>query len=261
LDYTETLGQTLLSNGVTYCVFGREVGENGTRHLQGYLELSSRLRINQVKNLLGTQRVHLEMRRGTATQASEYCKKDGDFEEFGELSQNGQGHRSDLDLLQQSLIQGQSLSYISQEHFSSFIKYQRGIQAFRNIHDLKRTWICSVIVYWGRTGTGKTHSVIDNLHDINDIYIHPGGQWFDGYDGHKIVLFDDYGGSEFKLTYLLKLLDKYPMRVPIKGGFVSWVPHEIYITSNKEPSTWYQNAYQEHINAMFRRITNIVHFE
>jgi hypothetical protein len=118
-----------------------------------------------------------------------------------------------------------------------------------------------VIVYWGRTGSGKTRAVMDNIPNENSIYIHPGGQWFDGYDRHEIVLFDDFGGSEFKLTYLLKLLDRYPMRVPVKGGFVSWVPREIYITSNLDPKNWYSNAHHEHVDALFRRFSFIYHFD
>lgn len=129
------------------------------------------------------------------------------------------------------------------------------------MHSTQRTWVCSVIVYWGRTGAGKTRAVYDNLPTQDIIYPHPGGQWFDGYDGQPIVLFDDYGGSEFKITYLLKLLDRYPMRVPVKGGFVSWTPTEIYITSNKDPRTWYSNANPEHVAAMFRRFTNVVRFD
>jgi hypothetical protein len=116
-------------------------------------------------------------------------------------------------------------------------------------------------VYWGRTGAGKTRAVFDNVPSPEDIYVHPGGQWFDGYDGQPIVLFDDFGGSEFKLTYFLKLLDRYPMQVPIKGGFVSWIPKEVYITSNRNPLEWYPNAHGEHVNAMFRRFTNNVRFE
>lgn len=246
-------------NHISYLVYGREVGENGTRHLQGYVEFSQRLRITQVKRVLG-QRLHLEKRLGNASQADEYCKKDGDFVTYGEISVSVQGQRRDLHSLHESLVNNRPLRYIADEHFSSFIRYQRGILAARSIYSSPRNWIVSVIVYHGKTGLGKTRSVMDNLPSQDSVYIHPGGHWFDGYDNENIVLFDDFGGSEFKLTYLLKLLDRYPMRVPIKGGFVNWAPHEIYITSNHPPTEWYPNAKEEHVNALLRRITNTVEF-
>lgn len=79
---------------VSYIVFGKEVGESGTPHLQGYVEFSRRLRLNQVKDLLGS-RIFAEKRRGTGGEASSYCKKDGNFQEFGTMNV-GQGARMDL---------------------------------------------------------------------------------------------------------------------------------------------------------------------
>ncbi|AKV62289.1 putative replication initiation protein [Mytilus sp. clam associated circular virus] len=68
-----------------YLVFGRETGESGTPHLQGYFELVKKLRIHQIKGTLGFERSHLEVARGTSLQASDYCKKENAFEEFGAL--------------------------------------------------------------------------------------------------------------------------------------------------------------------------------
>lgn len=149
---------------------------------------------------------------------------------------------------------------LADDHFGSFLKYQRGINAAKLAYAPKRMWAPSVVVYHGRTGAGKTRAVYDNLFSPEDVYVHPGGPWFDGYEGQPIVLFDDYAGSEFKLQYFLKLLDRYPMQVPIKGGFVSFIPQEIYITSNLNPNVWYSNANGEHVRAMFRRFTNVVWF-
>lgn len=242
---------------VKYMVIGKEVGDNGTRHLQCYVEFSNRQRFTSAKRLLG-QRVHLEARRGTAQEASDYCKKDGDFVEHGVQTVSRQGSRTDLESLRNDLELNKSMKEISTDHFEAFLKYRRSIYAFRSLHAIQRNWVCSVVVYWGRTGTGKTRSVVDNA---TDLWIHPGGDWFDGYDNHKQVLFDEFSGSSFKLQYLLQLLDRYPMRVPIKGDFVSWCPEEIYITSNIDPESWYNQATFEHVRALFRRITNIVHFE
>lgn len=80
-----------------YLVFGRETGESGTPHLQGYVIFPAAIRLPTAKNRLGIQRAHFEVTRGTPKQASDYCKKDGDFEEFGELPAATQGRRSDLE--------------------------------------------------------------------------------------------------------------------------------------------------------------------
>jgi len=68
-----------------YLIFGRETGESGTPHLQGYFELTKKLRLSQIKTIIGFERTHLETSRGTSKQASDYCKKEGDFEEYGTL--------------------------------------------------------------------------------------------------------------------------------------------------------------------------------
>lgn len=68
--------------GVDYLVYGRETGEAGTPHLQGFISFTNRKRFLQVRNLLGG-RAHVERMLGTANQAATYCKKDGDFFEVG----------------------------------------------------------------------------------------------------------------------------------------------------------------------------------
>eukprot|EP01082_Thalassiosira_pseudonana_P003648 g3616.t1 g3616 contig12:2426824-2427780(-) len=81
---------------VVYILYGHETGDSGTPHLQGLLILKSRMRFNQVKDLLGFS-LHLEVMKGTVQQASDYCKKDGDWVEFGECPAVTQGKRTDLD--------------------------------------------------------------------------------------------------------------------------------------------------------------------
>lgn len=77
--------KNLFDNGsVDYLVYGREVGQNGTPHLQGFISFSERKRFNAARQSLGL-RCHIELCRGTPQQAATYCRKDGDFVEFGEL--------------------------------------------------------------------------------------------------------------------------------------------------------------------------------
>jgi len=76
------LGGDLGGSGLSYLVYGREVGESGTPHLQGYCIFASRKRLAGVRSVI-SNRGHFEISRGTPKQASDYCKKGGDFDEFG----------------------------------------------------------------------------------------------------------------------------------------------------------------------------------
>jgi len=252
-EHVEQLKQLGDAEGTDYLVFGEEVSGTGTPHLQGYIVFGTRRRLAGVKRELPGQ-PHCEVARGSPRQNQDYCKKDGSFHEFG-VCPSGQGGRTDLRELQEAIAQGDSVLALQDRFFGQYLRYHRGIEKIIQARAEQRNWETEVKVYWGPTGTGKTRRVYEETE--GDVYMHPGGQWFDGYNGQRNALFDDFGGSEFKLTYLLKLLDRYPMRCPVKGGFVSWVPRVIYITSNRHPSDWYMQAHAAHHAAMMRRISSI----
>jgi len=82
-------------DGCTYLVFGRERGgTTGTRHLQGFVQFRNAKTFAVVRRLLGS-RAHVEKSRGTPSSAADYCKKEGDYEEFG-TAPTGAGTRNDL---------------------------------------------------------------------------------------------------------------------------------------------------------------------
>lgn len=95
-NYDEDAQQKIrdLATVSEYLVFGREVGDSGTPHLQGFVRFTSRLRFDKVTKLIPGS--HLSVARNVQ-KAAEYCRKDGDYEEFGALPNNTQGKRSDLD--------------------------------------------------------------------------------------------------------------------------------------------------------------------
>lgn len=240
----------------TYLVYGKEVGENGTPHLQCYAALQKRSSLREFKSIFGS-RVHAEPKRGTPSQAAQYCKKDGDFSQFGSCPK-GQGCRNDLSLALAAVKAGASRRLLLEEHPVAYSRAHRMLNDALLAFGESRSWMPVTHVYFGETGIGKTRRAFDEV--LEAPYMHSGGCWFDGYDGHSDVIFDDFGGSEFKLTYLLKLLDRYPMRVPVKGSFVQWVPKRIWITSNYSPHDWFPNAKDEHKKALRRRFAKVVHF-
>lgn len=254
------LGDALQLNNIHGLVYGFEVGDSGTKHLQGFISMCKRVTLHALKGLI-SNRIHGEQARDPP-KAWDYCKKDGQYREFGKRPV-GKGRRTDLQSVQLAIQGGSSYQDIQDQFFRAFCQYPKAIKTYVERYQEKRTWQPEVIVHWGKTGTGKTRSVYDqSMEAQQDLYWFPGNNWFDGYTGQQWVIFDDFDCSEFKLTYLLKLLDRYPMRVPVKGDFVQWVPRKIFITSNKNPRTeWYANAHDEHRQALLRRITSIIHFD
>lgn len=103
-NYTEEEEANLLTLpdrvDVQYFVFGREVGEQGTPHLQGYVYFTVAKRFTFVQSAI--PRAHIEVSRGSPKEASDYCKKDGDFFEHGTVP-GKQGSRSDIDEILQWL--------------------------------------------------------------------------------------------------------------------------------------------------------------
>lgn len=249
------LAQAKEAYGIVYLVYGREIGSSGTPHLQGFVSFSKRRRLTFVRSIFG-DRIHAETARAKPRVAAEYCKKDGVYLEFGECP-SGQGTRSDLAAALSAIKSGVSRLQLIEGHAIAYSRAYRVLNDAQTLLAPRRDWRPEVFVLYGETGTGKTKRA---FMEAPDAYFHPGGPWFDGYDGQPDVIFDDFGGSEFKLTYLLKLLDRYPMRVPVKGSFVSWVPRRIYITSNYSVKEWFPNAKDEHVKALLRRIEKITHF-
>lgn len=247
----EALGEEM-PDPFRYLVFGRETGEAGTPHLQGFVSLSARKYLNYVRLAL-SPRAHLAVARGTNKQASDYCKKDGDYEEFGTIPP-GKGARSDLLKVVEACKRGDSLKRLADDHPSAVLRYGSQLLKLKTLYPPMVDVCPEIHCFIGKTGVGKTRRVYEFV-NRNELWVHPGERWFDGYDMHKAALLDDYDGSWFKIAYLLRLLDRYRMQVPVKHGFVWWNPAHIYITSNIKPDDWYPNANEEHRRALRRRLS------
>lgn len=86
-NYTDKQIDQLLDMHADYIVFGFEVGAKGTPHVQGYVHFATQRYASPVRRLITG--AHWEHANGTPEQNAAYCKKDGDWYEFGELPSQG----------------------------------------------------------------------------------------------------------------------------------------------------------------------------
>jgi len=72
------------NNSCEKYIIGKEIGEQGTPHLQCFIILKERLRFSQVIKIFG-KRIHLteKYKESTPKQCIDYCSKDGDFIQKG----------------------------------------------------------------------------------------------------------------------------------------------------------------------------------
>lgn len=246
-----------------FLIAGLEVGANGTPHLQGYVELDRPSRLGALKRLLGTERPHLERAVGTADQNITYCSKEGNIVvRVGTTGPQRQGGRTDLLAVKELLDSGGSIGDVAERHFAQFVQYRRSFQAYLDLRRVPRTWRTQVSWIWGPTGSGKSRRALQegealsggDLAWIADQTL----QWFEPYGGHKGAVFDDFAGGA-PLPLLLRLFDRYPMQVAIKGGFVQWSPRIVWVTSNLSPFELY--GHHPQFPALERRLDEIIHLE
>lgn len=123
-----------------YAVYGNEIGQNGTPHLQGFFVLSSPKRLAGVRTLL-SDRAHFEAAVASSEQAADYCKKDGDFIEFGTLP-NERGRRRDLEEFYEwgdsfTVTNGRppGSPEIAKQFPSQYLRYPRAVALFAHRAD------------------------------------------------------------------------------------------------------------------------------
>lgn len=242
-------------------IMGKEVApETGTKHLQGACVIGKTVAMSTIKKWPGLARAHLEIMKGQPIDSLKYCSKDGDFFEWGTSPKPGE--RTDLIAVASKVLAGATMQQLAMDPETStmVIKYVRGLTALRSYVTPPRDpeYPPQVIWIYGPTGTNKTRTAFEASKRVFgcDPWISSGTlQWFDGYDGQPAAIFDDLRTSQCRFDFLLRLLDRYPFRVPIKGGMVEWNPRLIIVTSPYGARRMWNLKTEEALDQLSRRIT------
>lgn len=219
-----------------------------------------------LKAVLEDDTLHCEQMTSTRQAAREYSMKDEDYVEFGKWLEGGQGTRSDLNDVSEMVLEGKSLSYIAEHAGPQFIKYSSGIMRQKlYVQKAKARPEIEVMCFWGGPGTGKTRAAVKLAMEWEaktgqPWYKHTcDGSWFDGYDGEKFVIIDDFN-SNIEFSRFLQMLDRYSCTVAVKGAMMAFPAEKIVITSNKHPKEWYSDT-TYNVGQLARRIHHIRKFK
>lgn len=220
-----------LRDHAVYYVVGQERGDEGTPHYQGYVCFKRKLRLTAVKKLL--PRSHLEVARGTPREASGYCKKDDDFEEWGDLpaspAEQG-GHAVALkyeaawDLAKAGKIEDIDIT-LRVRHYHTWTRIRQDHQVRPpDLDDVCGHW------YYGAPRTGKSYAA---RRLPGTYYDKPANKWWDGYQGEDVVIVDDFDLTHKVLGHHLKRwADRYAFPAEMKGTTIQVRPKLLVVTSN-----------------------------
>lgn len=252
IDY-ENLLKDLEAKRCTYYIIGKEVGEKGTPHLQGYCCFQD-AKTESAVYLTSSRRIHWEDRKAPDhASAIEYCKKEGNFIEWGKKPACKAGKRTDIDAVKEIVKNGGGMSEIV-DVASSYQGMRMG-ELMLKYKEKKRNWKTKVYWFWGPTGTGKTRYARELLPDawmsLKNL------KWWEGYDAQEGVIVDDFRKDFCTFHELLRILDRYEYRVETKGGSRQLLAKYIIFTCPSHPVDLYNGRSEEDINQLLRRIDEI----
>lgn len=239
-----------------YWICGEEVcPTTGKLHWQSYGQFGKQIRLKTLQKKMPN--TNLIIRRGSVEENRIYCSKDKKFEEFGEPK--SQGQRSDIKIVKDMVKTGATMEQIFDELDNPNYQSVKCAELLRKYICPKRNAKPEVIWIFGETGSGKTRWSVNEMGG-EDFWMSSGTlQWWDGYDMQKNVIIDDFRGSQCEFSKLLRYLDRYEVRVPIKGGMVPLMATKIIITSCHSPKGVYDNEkINENIGQLIRRCDKIL---
>lgn len=255
--------QEVLGDNIEYALACQEKHADGGLHNHAYVKLRSPLNTFDARMFdFNGRHAHVESVKNVSWWIA-YCKKTSNWIEVGNCPikelRLSKKEKNDL-------IREKGIRYCVDEGVigvGDVPKINNGIQALRILENTPRT---PPVVWWlhGKTGTGKTRFAV--VLGENNFWISGGDlKWFDGYTGQSTAIFDDLRAGSCAFNFLLRLLDRYPLIVPIKGGFTKWSPEKIVITCPVRPEELFVNHETgetwDHVDQLIRRITNFRDFD
>lgn len=236
-----------------YFIIGKEVGEEGTPHLQGYCVFKTRCGFSRAKDLI-SERAHLEAARGSSNHNRTYCSKGGDSREFGTCPTDHRAggnprNTSTRDELATSFRlalasgAGGVLEFADNNPGAYGFSGHNLLRNSLSIAEPRERAAITVEWIWGRPGVGKSRRAHEQYPGayIKD----PRTKWWNGYLLEEEVIVDDFGPNGIDINHLLRWFDRYKCNVETKGGMMPLYAFKFIVTSNFHPRA----VFTDHLGA------------
>lgn len=265
--------EIIVKHGIKYMIVSKEFHQDGEEHHHVFFSLEAPLRLKKDDMLLldltkDDRTFHPNIKSCKSPKdAINYVKKEHEFITYGKCP-----YSIPLSTKEKNeLLQSKPLHELVQEGLVSIFKVPqlaKAISILQNeLGDVAREKP-KVSWYYGSTGTGKTKSAVEEAEEEfkGDYWIsHESSSWFDGYQGQGCAILDDIRPNTWPMPTMLRLLDRYKIQVPIKGGFQWWRPRRIIITAPGRPEDVYKNYTTgqpyDNIEQLNRRIDEMIDFD
>jgi len=232
-----------------YIVGQLERGEqSGYCHWQVMVGFKQKQSLNGVRAVFGD--VHAELSRSSA--ADTYCQKEetrvpGTEFELGIKS-----------FCRNSKVEWESVWSAAKSGDFSGIPANVRVVNYRTLRTISadysetRGMERECVVFWGKTGSGKSRRAWEEA-GLEAYSKDPRTKFWCGYHAQENVVIDEFRGG-IDVSHLLRWLDRYPVRVEVKGSSKPLVAKKIWITSNLSPVMWYPMLDEETLAALMRRM-------
>lgn len=268
----ELVRQLEFNDNINTVIAEEEHLEEGTPHIQGYINTKKQVYRTTVERWLGG-RAFVEQAKGSEASNWKYCSKEDTvivdkrsekllktIEKKASADEKAKQILEDInDLNEQDFEAKNPHFYLT--HYNLYIdhKHRKMIQN-QKIWDgdlkTKNLWI------WGPPGKGKSRAARIGL-PLNEIFSKSYNKWWNGFNAmvHKRIIIDDWpnieSGGNVLIQHLKIWSDRYPFTAETKGGHIAIEPsYQLIITSNYSIDECFVS--EEDKGAVHRRFTEIL---
>ncbi len=253
-----------------YMIVGLEIGDEGTKHLQGYVRLKTKIRMKSMKKLL--PRAHLEPAKGTDWQNRVYCSKDGDFTEWGKTPKEPKEKDTTYEEALDAPTVEEGIKVVKAKRPRDYCLYgetiERNLKRHKKQHFVskykledfnrepiildKSTLIC------GDTNCGKTHFA--SAHFKNPLFVRHIDKLSSLSTDNDGIIFDDMSFKHWPPEAVIHLLDNEhdsDINIRYKTAFIPANTPKVF-THNEENPFYKLDTSLEQQLAIERRLNRVI---